>query len=64
MATREQAEKFVRAVWPNAQTLFEELCEEGHNPVNAAFHALNDVEGLEWSFSEALEAAGIEREDW
>lgn len=64
MATREQAQALVRAVWPNSQREFERLCDEGHHPNNAAFYALDDVDGLTWSFSEALDAAGLEREDW
>lgn len=60
MATIEQARKLVRVVWPNAQSLFDELCALGKTPESAAFQALDSVEGLVWSLEEALEAAGLE----
>jgi hypothetical protein len=56
----EDARKYVRTVWPAAQSDFEEMIKEEHHPWNAAFNSLFAIEGLTWSHSEAMERAGLE----
>jgi hypothetical protein len=59
---RDEAQQYVRAVWPAAQSRFEELVDSGSSPDGAAQAALSEIDGLSWSHQEALESAGLAAE--
>jgi len=54
-----QYRKYVRAIWPDAQTRFNEEIADGVEPSVAAMIALQEVEGLSWNEDEARELAGL-----